>query len=74
MSGNNTRWTDDPFAQPSSPEEKEWIEKRNHALDVYRKTGDPRPAVEIGLFPKRKLEEYEMNKLRKAPEKGRRLG
>ena len=32
----NARWTDDPFWQPQTPEEKEWISKRDAGLNPYR--------------------------------------
>ena len=31
----HSRWTDDSFWQPKTPEQKEWIRKSDHALDVY---------------------------------------
>ena len=31
----NARWTDDPFWQPQTPEEKEWISKRDAGLNPY---------------------------------------
>lgn len=48
----HSRWTDDPFWQPETPEQKEWIRKRDHAINLFRKTGDIRPAIEIDLFSK----------------------
>lgn len=32
----HSRWTDDPFWQPQTPEEKEWISKRDAGLQPYR--------------------------------------
>ena len=46
------RWTDNPFRDPNaSPEELEWLERRDEALRIYRETGDDSMAIEIGLFP-----------------------
>ena len=54
MPGAHSRWTDDPFWQPTTPEEKEWIRKRDEAIKRFRETGDDSMAIEIGLFPPRK--------------------
>ena len=54
MPNAHSRWTDDPFWQPKTPEEKEWIRKRDEAIRRFRETGDDSMAIEIGLFPPRK--------------------
>ena len=51
MPSAHPRWTDDPFWQPKTPEEKEWIRKRDEAIKLFRETGDDSMAIEIGLFP-----------------------
>ena len=49
--GNQSRWTDNPFREPNlSPEQTEWLDKRDEAFRIYRETGDRGPAVELGLF------------------------
>ena len=51
----NSRWTDNPFRKPNlSPEQLEWLNKRNEATRIYQETGDDTMAIEIGLFPPRK--------------------
>ena len=54
MPSAHSRWTDNPFWQPKTPEEKEWIRKRDEAIRRFRETGDDSTAIEIGLFPPRK--------------------
>ena len=47
-----SRFTDNPFRSPDvTPEQEEWLNKRNEALRIYWATGDKKPAQEIGLFP-----------------------
>ena len=54
----HSRWTDNPFRDPNAtPEQLEWIEKRDQALSIYRETGDDTMAIEIGLFPTPEEEE-----------------
>ena len=54
-----SRFSDNPFRDPNlTPEQVERIEKRNESLRIFRETGDEGPAIEIGLFPKPKEEEY----------------
>ena len=65
----HSRWTDNPFEQPKTEEQKRWIEKRNEALRLYRESKDRYPdnpekwddsmAIEIGLFPSREEEKDE---------------
>ena len=51
----SNRFTDDsPFRPPATEEERQWIEKRDEALGVYRETGDRSMAVAIGLFAPQK--------------------
>ena len=46
-----SRFTDNPFRDPdATPEQLEWIRKRNEATRIFRETGDRTMAVEIGLF------------------------
>ena len=54
MPSAHSRWTDNPFWQPKTPDEKEWIRKRDEAIRRFRETGDDNMAIEIGLFPPRK--------------------
>ncbi len=54
----HSRWTDNPFRDPNiTPEQLEWIEKRNEATRIFQKTGDDTMAIEIGLFAPRDVEE-----------------
>ena len=54
----HSRWTDNPFRRPDiTPEQLEWIEKRNEATRIFRETGDDTMAIEIGLFPPHDNEE-----------------
>ena len=47
----NSRFTDYPFRRPGlTSKEVEWLEKRNHAIRVFRETGDSSLAEGIGLF------------------------
>ena len=48
------RWTDNPFVSVKTPEQKEWIRKRDEAIRLFREKGDDSMAVEIGLFPPKK--------------------
>ena len=51
---NNSRWTDNPFRQPSlSQEQLDWLNKRNEATRIFQETGDDTMAIEIGFFPPR---------------------
>ena len=53
MPDNTSRFTDNPFRQPGlSKEQLEWLAKRDKAMKIYRESGDPTMAQEIGLFPK----------------------
>ena len=55
---SQSRWTDNPFRRPDiTPEELEWIKKRNEATRIFRETGDDTMAIEIGLFPPHDNEE-----------------
>ena len=48
------RWTDNPFGPPKAhmtPEQREWIDKRDEAIRIFHATGDKKPAQDIGLFP-----------------------
>ena len=46
-----SRFTDNPFRDPdATPEQLEWIRKRNEATRIFRETGDRTMAVEIGVF------------------------
>ena len=50
----NNRFSDNPFRRSDlTPEQVERIEKRNKALRIFRETGDKRPSIEAGIFPKR---------------------
>ena len=54
----HSRWTDNPFRDPNiTPEQLEWIKKRNEATRIFHETGDDTMAIEIGLFPLRYVEE-----------------
>ena len=54
----HSRWTDNPFRDPkATPEQLEWIEKRNKATRIFQETGDDTMAIEIGLFPPHDSEE-----------------
>lgn len=63
MAGAESRWTDNPFWQPETPEQKEWSDKVTEALRQYRESKEKYPddeskwddsmAIEIGLFPSR---------------------
>lgn len=51
--GTHERWSSE-FGQIErlmTPEERERAEREREALLVYRATGDPSLAIEIGLFP-----------------------
>ena len=49
-----SRWTDNPFRQPGlTPEQLEWLDKRDEATRIFQETGDDTMAIEIGLFPPR---------------------
>ena len=51
--GTQSRWTDNPFRDPNlTPEQLEWLKKRDEAMRIYRETGDETMAQEIGLFLK----------------------
>ena len=53
----HSRWTDNPFRKPNlSPEQLEWLNKRDEATRIYHETGDDTMAIEIGLFPSREEE------------------
>ena len=53
----NSRWTDNPFRKPNlSPEQLEWLNKRDEATRIYQETGDDTLAIQIGLFPPREDE------------------
>ena len=55
---SQSRWTDNPFRDPNAtPEQLEWIKKRNEATRIFRETGDDTMAIEIGLFPPHDNEE-----------------
>lgn len=56
---SQSRWTDNPFRRPDlTPEQLEWIKKRNEATRIFQETGDDTMAIEIGLFdPKEEGEE-----------------
>ena len=47
------RWTDNPF-RPSNltPEQKEWLDKRDEAIRIFQETGDSKPGEDLGIFPK----------------------
>ena len=48
------RWTDNPFDPPRAhmtPEQREWIDKRDEAIRIFHRTGDKTMAQKIGLFP-----------------------
>ncbi len=48
---SQSRWTDNPFRRPDlTPEQLEWIKKRNEATRIFQETGDDTMAIEIGLF------------------------
>lgn len=50
-SGNTSRFTDNPFRDPNAtPEQLEWLRKRDEALRAFQETGDRGPAVKLGLF------------------------
>ena len=54
----HSRWTDNPFRRPDiTPEQLEWIEKRNKATRIFQETGDDTMAIEIDLFPPHDNEE-----------------
>ena len=54
MPSDTSRFSDNPFRDPNlTPEQVRVIEARNEALRLHRATGDPRPAIEVGLFPQR---------------------
>ena len=54
MPGDTSRFSDNPFRDPNlTPEQVRVIEARNDAIRIYHATGDPRPAIEAGLFPER---------------------
>ena len=54
----HSRWTDNPFRRPDlTPEQLEWIEKRNKATRIFQETGDDTMAIEVGLFAPQENEE-----------------
>ena len=54
MPGDTSRFSDNPFRDPNlTPEQVRVIGARNDAIRIYHATGDPRPAIEAGLFPER---------------------
>ena len=58
--GAASRWTDNPFRDPNAtPEQLEWLKKRDKAINVYQATGDSVMAEDIGLFPKQPRRRYE---------------
>ena len=63
MKKDSSRWTDNPFRDPNiSPKQQEWLDKRDEAMRIYRETGDPSMAQEIGLFPKDEAKEADDDK------------
>ncbi len=61
----HSRWTDNPFRDPNAtPEQLEWLRKRDEALRIYRETGDETMAIEIGLFPAPEEEARAPNEMR----------
>ena len=55
---SQSRWTDNPFRRPNlTPEQLEWLEKRNEATRIFQETGDDTMAIEIGLFAPREENE-----------------
>ena len=55
---SQSRWTDNPFRRPNlTPEQLEWLKKRNEATRIFQETGDDTMAIEIGLFRPREDEE-----------------
>ena len=56
----NSRFSDNPFWPPRahmSPEQRDWIDKRDEAIRIFHATGDKTMAQEIGLFPSPKEEQ-----------------
>ena len=54
------RFSDNPFRTgEESPEQLEWLRKRDEATRIFHETGDERPAMEIGLFPKKPVKTYD---------------
>ena len=48
------RFSDNPFRTGrETPEQLEWIRKRDEATRIFHETGDTTMAEEIGLFPKK---------------------
>ena len=47
----NSRFTDNHFRRPGlTSKQLAWLEQRNRAIRIFRETGDPTLAEEIGLF------------------------
>ncbi len=65
-----SRFTDNPFRDPNAtPEQLEWLRKRDEALRIFQETGDRGPAVAIGLFNPKPLGDQEDAEEPAMPEK-----
>ena len=53
LDADDSGWQDSPLEDSVSPEQREWLDKRNKATRVFHETGDSTMGEDIGLFPRR---------------------